>query len=198
MPTKAVWWALAGLVALLMLGAGVSELPSSLSPPGPLAGTAANDATQTTYGGHVQQPFTFGGFVFVNQTHAPYTVEAVDPTNVPPSLTMHTTIYRVVDGQAIGAALGWVQALAPPIVIHRGETWEPLVEVRAQTPGVFTVQGVIIYYRQRGVAYAVYVPDQFILCAGPHAHAECNGNLPFPPRRWTLWQSWRAHRPRLP
>jgi hypothetical protein len=197
-PAKAVWWTLAGLGALVILGAGVSQLPSSLAPPGPLAGTVANNVTQTTYGGHVQQPFTFGGFVFVNQTPGPYTVEAVEPANVPLSLSVHTAVYRVVHRQAIGAALGWVRAFRPPMVIHRGETWEPLVEVKALTSGVYTIQGVIIYYRQHGVAYAVYVPDQFVFCAGPHAHAECSGNLPLPPRRWTLWQNLRAHMLRLP
>jgi len=197
-PTKAVWWALGGLGALLMMGAGVSQLPSSVLPSGPLASTVANETTQTTYGAHVHELFTFGGFPFVNQTPGPYTVDAVVPTNVPPFLAVHTAIYRVEHRRAIGAALGWVRAFAPPIVIHPGETWEPLVEVSAQTAGVFTIQGVVIYYRQRGVPYAVYLPDQFILCAGPHAYAECHEILPLPPRRWTLWQSLWAHMLGLP
>lgn len=197
MPARRLWWTL-GVLAMLLLGAGVAREPSPPLSSGPLASTVANEAIQTTYGARVQQRFTFGGFVFANDTGAPYTIQAVDVTNVPGGLTVHTFIFRVPRHGAIGALEGWVRASGPPVVVGVHQVWEPLVEVKARTVGVFTIQGVIIRYRWHNGQYGMYVPDQFTLCAGPNAHAECSQLLRPPPRQWTLWQALWANLPRIP
>jgi len=113
-------WAV-GVLAVLLIGVVVA--PSIPLSGGPLAHTVANVATQTTYGGRVRQRFTFGGFDFVNDSGAPYTIQAVAVTNARRGLTVHTFIYLIPRHGAIGAALGWVPARRSPLVIRIRQAW---------------------------------------------------------------------------
>ena len=148
------------------------------------------------YEGWVSRPVTFEGFQIQNSTGRAETVVSVIPTNVPLHVTLKSGVTQVPPGQ--GVALGWKTThwmSVPRSFKSQGGAhgWAPTLGLEATRPGVYIVEGLLVHYRWNHHTYTVYLPDQFVLCAGNHQRGTCPTDIPPPPVSWkvSLWSRLR-------
>jgi hypothetical protein len=56
--------------------------------------------------------------------------------------------------------------------------------MEATRPGVYVVVGLLVSYAVSGHHDLVYLPDEFVLCAGERQRGRCPNGIPMPPTTW--------------
>ncbi|SMC06852.1 hypothetical protein SAMN00768000_3054 [Sulfobacillus thermosulfidooxidans DSM 9293] len=192
-------WAIAIVLSVMGLGLMILWIVSRPMGSGPVgAELRADQAGSFTegYEGWVGRPVTFEGFQILNRTGRPETVVSVIPTNVPPHVTLKSGVTQVPPAQ--GVALGWKTThwMAVPRSFSSqfgAHGWAPTLGVEATRPGVYVIDGLLVRYRWNHHTYTVYLPDQFVLCAGSHQRGACPTHIAPPPVSWkiSLWSRLR-------
>lgn len=185
-----------GVIGLGLITLWVISRPMASGPVGAELRAAQAGSFTEGYEGWVGRPVTFEGFQIQNSTGRPETVVSVIPTNVPPHVTLKSGVTQVPPGQ--GVALGWKTThwtSVPRSFSSQGGAhgWAPTLGLEATRPGVYIVDGLLVHYRWNHHTYTVYLPDQFVLCAGSHQRGTCPTDIAPPPVSWkvSLWSRLR-------
>lgn len=189
-------WVLAGSLLALVFGAlSLVLLTGFLSPPAGPVGAQIREPEMGSYSEGfsvlVGQPVTFGGYPTANGTGAPERILAVVPTNRPAHVVLRTGV--MLGPPYAAASVGWGarHELSLPVNVMPSRlphVWLPTLGMAATRPGVYVVQGLLVSYESLGRRYQVYLPDQFVLCAGRTHPLACPVGLAPSPPNWPAVQ----------
>ncbi|WP_053959005.1 hypothetical protein [Sulfobacillus thermosulfidooxidans] len=180
------------IIVLVLITLSLISLPIASGPIGAELRAYHAGSFMEGYEGWTDRPVTFEGYPILNRTGLPETVLSVVPTNIPPHTIVKSGVAPIPPAQ--GVAFGWKPmywtSLPHSFDSQRGANgWTPTLGLEATRPGVYIVDGLLVRYRWNHNTYTVYLPDQFMLCAGSQQRGTCPTHVALPPVTWkiSLW-----------